>query len=135
MDKDFSNDPFHQAATMAKKRKKRKKNQEAEDSSFMSKKVNLVDSILFPEGYENFMIGVYFLIIPYIDGLLFIFLYIGKGDYTIFLSLSSENSFIITWLIGYEVTAGIILLWIVKLGLGALMKSSHNKKRKPFVIP
>ncbi len=135
MNKDFDGDSLHQATLMAKKRKQRRKNQEAEELGFMSKKVNLVDSILFPEGYENFMIAIYFLIIPYINGLLFIFLYIGKGDYTIFLSLNSNNSFVITWLIGYEVTAAILLLWIAKLGVLSFVGSSGKKSNKKFRIP
>ena len=131
------NDPFHQHEALTKKRKRRKKNQKAADESegFMNKKVNLVDSILFPDGYENLMLGIYFLIIPYINGLLFIFFHIAKGDSTVFLSLNSENAFIITWLIGYEVTAGLLLLWITKLGITSFFQSSGNKNTKAFRIP
>jgi len=135
MHQDFQDDPFLQAALMAKKKRQRKKNKEIEDSSFMSKKVNLVDSILFPDGFENLMITIYFIIIPYINGLLFIFFYIGKGDYTVFLSLSNGNSFMITWLIGYEVTAALLLLWIAKLGVSSFIQSSSEKTVKKFRIP
>ncbi len=135
MHQDFQDDPFLQAALMAKKKRQRKKNKEIEDSSFMNKKVNLVDSILFPDGFENLMMTIYFIIIPYINGLLFIFIYIGKGDYTIFLSLSGGNSFMITWLIGYEVTAALLLLWIAKLGITSFIQSSGDKSVKKFRIP
>ncbi len=132
-----NNDPFHQHEALTQKRKRRKKNQKAADESegFMNRKVNLVDSILFPDGYENLMLGIYFLIIPYINGLLFIFFYIAKGDTTVFLSLNGDNAFVVTWLIGYEVTAAILLLWIVKLGITSFLQSSGKKNTKAFRIP
>ncbi|MEA3455741.1 MAG: hypothetical protein U9R26_04485 [Campylobacterota bacterium] len=99
----------------------------------MNKNVDLVDSILFPEGYENIMLAVYFLTVPYIVGLLFIFFYIGKGDTDIFLSLNDQHSFFITWAIGYEIVAAIILLWIVKLGFSSM--SSAQNKNNGFRIP
>lgn len=130
-----NNDPFHLDNAPLKKRRRKKKNDD-EKVGFMNKNVDLVDSILFPEGYENIMLAVYFAIIPYIVGLLFIFFYIGKGDTTVFLSLNDDNSFLITWAIGYEVTAAIILLWIAKLGLTSFFQmSAHNKKNKKFQIP
>ncbi len=116
--------------------KKRQKSNNKE-KGFLEQDVSLVDSILFPEGYENIMLGLYFLIVPYIAGVLFIFFIIGKGDYTVFLALNDKNSFFLTWAIGYEVMAGLILLWILKLALvyflGNREKSneSSNRMRHP----
>lgn len=125
-------DPFHQNESPSKKIRRKKKDKN-EDTSFMNKNVDLVDSILFPEGYENIMLAVYFLTVPYIVGLLFIFFYIGKGDTDIFLSLNDQHSFFITWAIGYEIVAAIILLWIVKLGFSSM--SSAQNKNNGFRIP
>ncbi len=127
----FDNDPFHQDASSLKKRKRKSKN---EDVGFMNQNVELVDSILFPEGYENIMLAVYFITVPYIVGLLFIFFVIGKGDTTLFLSLNDKHSFLVAWAIGYEVVAGIILLWIAKLGFSSVRAGAHNKSKK-FNIP
>lgn len=134
MENNSNKDPFHLSKSLPKKRGRKKKNDE--NVGFMNQNVNLVDSILFPEGYENLMLAVYFIAVPYIAGLLFIFFYIGKGDTTIFLSLNDENSFLITWAIGYEVVAAIILLWIAKLGLASFFRmNAYNKKNKRFKIP
>ena len=131
-----SSDPFHQNANLSKRNRTRKKKKDNEDVGFMNKKVNLVDSILFPDGYENFMLAIYFVTVPYITGLLFIFFYIGKGDTAVFLSLNDENSFLITWAIGYEVVAAILLLWIAKLGFASFFRASaYNSQSKKFRIP
>ncbi len=136
MEESSNNDPFHQNASIHSKRKRKKKSKDNEEVGFMNRNVDLVDSILFPEGYENIMLAVYFLTLPYIAGLLFIFFYIGKGDTTTFLALNDSNSFLITWAIGYEVVAAIILLWIAKLGLTSFFQmSGHNKHSKQFKIP
>ena len=131
-----NNDPFHSSSTLPKKRRRKKKESNDKDVDFMNQNVDLVDSILFPEGYENIMLAVYFLTIPYLVGLVFIFFYIGKGDYTVFLALSEGNSFLIAWAIGYEITAAIILLWIAKLGLASFFQMSQNSRNsKKFRIP
>jgi len=132
MDYTTGSDPFHLNESRSKKIRRKKKDKN-EDTSFLNKNVDLVDSILFPEGYENIMLAVYFITVPYIAGLLFIFFYIGKGDSDIFLSLNDQNSFFITWAIGYEIVAAIILLWIAKLGFSSL-SSARNKNHK-FRIP
>ena len=106
-----------------------------EDVDFLYQNVDLVDSILFPEGYENIMLAIYFAIVPYIVGVLFIFFYIGKGDTDVFLALNNDNSFFIAWAIGYEVVAAIILLWIAKLGLSSFLKMSQHNRDKKFRIP
>ncbi len=134
MEDSSTNDPFHLGKSPFKKSRRQKKNDDEENVSFLNQDVNLVDSILFPEGYENLMLAVYFLTVPYIAGLLFIFFYIGKGDTTIFLSLNEEHSFLITWAIGYEVVALLILLWIAKLGFSSVRASARGKSSK-FTIP
>ncbi len=130
MASDQNQDSSQQISLPQIKRRKRGNNKE---KGFLEQEISLVDSILFPAGYENIMLGLYFLIVPYIAGVLFIFFVIGKGDYTVFLALNDENSFFLTWAIGYEVTAALILLWILKLALfdfiGGRKKNDEPAKR------
>ncbi len=138
MDNDFRNDTLLQVATLEQRRKERrlkKKKEELKNANFMNQKVDLVNSILFPDGYENIMIAVYFILIPYINGLLFLFLYVANGNYTAFFSFNKENSFMLTWVIGYELTAALILLWITKLGITSMLNSSNKKVKKQFRRP
>jgi hypothetical protein len=130
MASDQNQDSSQQISLPQIKRRKRGNNKE---KGFLEQEISLVDSILFPDGYENIMLGIYFLIVPYIAGVLFIFFVIGKGDYTVFLALNDENSFFLTWAIGYEVAAALILLWILKLALfdfiGGSKKNDGHAKR------
>ncbi|SFV49922.1 hypothetical protein MNB_SV-6-922 [hydrothermal vent metagenome] len=139
MDDDInSNDPFRQQIHTGQKRKRKKKTKKSEldeDTSFMSRDVNIMDTVFFPDGLEHIMLAVYFVSIPYVVGTLFIFFYIGKGDYNIFLSLSDDNSFLITWAIGYEVVAVILLLWIAKMALSATFSMSSSSSQNNFKIP
>ena len=132
----FDDNPLHHDSILTSERKgfreRRKKNKE--DKDFLDQDVDLTSSILFPDGYEYLMLAIYFITIPYLAGLLFIFFYIGKGDTTVLLSLNDDNSFLITWAIGYEVVASIILLWIAKLGISSFMHAG-KKKHKGLVIP
>ena len=139
-DSNNRSDPFHHEesslSSIAKKRMRRKKKQPDEEVAFLDQEVRLDSSIFFPYGYENMMLVIYFVTIPYLVGLIFIFFYIGKGDYTVFLSLDNENSFMVTWAIGYEVVASIILLWIAKLGLSSFFRAGRpGKKNEKFKIP
>jgi len=135
MGNNSANNPFHQDTSVQGRRKRKKKDKDYNDLGFMHQKVDLVDSVLFPKGYENIMLAVYFITVPYITGLLFIFFYIGKGDTTVFLSLNSEHSFLITWAVGYEIVALLILLWIAKLWLASFFRVDEHKKSKKFKIP
>ena len=131
------NDPFNykkpSSAPQSKRETARKKKREKESSSFWDQDVNLNSSAFFPDGFENIMLAIYFIIIPYIVGLIFIFFYIGKGDYEVFLSLDTDNSFMITWAIGYEVTASLFLLWIIKQAIFSIFH--EHKRDTKFKIP
>mgnify|MGYP000208121831 CR=1 FL=1 len=95
--------------------------------SFSQKEVDLTQTpLFFPEGFEKIFLAIYFVTLPYIAGLLFIFLYVSERKFEVFLSLNKNSSFILTWSIGYEVIAGLTLLWIIKMALGFA-----NESRKP----
>lgn len=105
---------------------------------FSQQEVDLTDTPLyFAEGFEQIFLAIYFISLPYIAGLLFLFFYVADGEYEVFLSLNQESSFILTWAIGYEILAGLMLLYIIKSAISfSLKKNNGNKgRRKEFHIP
>jgi hypothetical protein len=96
---------------------------------FSEQDVDLSETpLFFPEGYEKLFIAFYFISLPYIAGLIFQFFYIADAKVELFLSLNEQSSFILTWAIGYEIIAAIILLFILKMAIGFA-----NENRKPGV--
>lgn len=91
--------------------KKGGKNSPLKKSSFASKKVDFSQYLVVPSDYEGIAYTVYFILIPYIVGITFLFFYVARAAYTNF-SLLDLSSFLIIWFIGYEITAGIILFFI-----------------------
>jgi len=73
------------------------------------------------------------MILPYIFGLIFLFFYVGEGKTELFLSIDEDSSFILTWAIGYEILATIILLFILKSAITFSIQNS--KKDKNFRRP
>jgi len=67
--------------------------------------------------------------VPYIVGLIFLYFYVAHGKTNTFLALSESSSYLLTWAIGYEVTAVIALLFIVKNAISFSISNS-NKNRK-----
>jgi len=104
-------------------------------SSFSKQEVHLSDTPLFlPDGYENIFIALYFLSLPYIAGLMFQFFYVCGMKVDIFLALYEQSSSILIWVIGYEILATLILLYIVKLSLSFSknnMKNNTHTFRRP----
>ena len=102
---------------------------------FAEQKVELSDTpLLFPEGFEKLFLAIYFISLPYIAGLLFQFFYISNAKTEIFLSLNEKSSFILTWAIGYEIIAAMILLYIVKMAISFAnegRKHGAQKFRRP----
>lgn len=97
--------------------------------SFAQQDVELSETpLFFPEGFEKIFLAIYIISLPYIMGLLFLFFYIAEADVERFLSINDNSSFFLTWAIGYEIIAGLIMLWIVKMALGFA-----NASRKPGV--
>ena len=96
---------------------------------FSQKEVDFAETpLFFPEGYEKIFLAIYFVTLPYIAGLLFLFFYVAEGAPELFLSLNEESSFMLTWVIGYEIMAALTMLWILKMALGFA-----NESRKPGI--
>jgi len=96
---------------------------------FSQKEVDLAQTpLFFPEGFEKIFLALYFVTLPYIAGLMFLFFYVAEGQIELFLSLYEKQAFILTWSIGYEIIAALILLWVVKMSI-----SFANESRKPGI--
>jgi len=97
------------------------------ESSFAQKRVTFDDSpLFFPEGFEKLFLVIYFITLPYIAGLLFLFFYVADGKKKLFLSVNSDTPFMAIWAIGYEILAVLVLLWIVK---SAIAYSYENRQK------
>ena len=95
-------------------------------NSFTKQEVKLQDTpLFFPEGFENIFLAVYFVSLPYILGLLFLFFYIADGKFNVFASVNKESPFIVTWAIGYEILAVLMILWVVKSAI--TFTKNHTK--------
>jgi len=79
-----------------------------EQHSFAKQEIDVKAYILAPEGYEIFMFIIYFLSIPYLFGLSFLYLFVAHGSFENFLNFKISSFFVI-WAIGYEVVAAIML--------------------------
>lgn len=96
-------------------------------AKFTQQEVDLAKTpLFFPEGFEKIFLATYFISLPYITGILFLFFYVAEGKPKLFSSLNEESSFILTWVIGYEIIASLIMLYIIKMAL-----SFANESRKP----
>lgn len=98
-----------------------------ENNSFIHKKIDLKEaSIFFPKKYEKLYLLVYFILLPYTVGLLFLFIYIGSGDINFFMEIGEEAFFLWTWAIGYEVLASIAIIYIIKLTISSIKKEKRK---------
>ena len=100
--------------------------------SFGSKKIHFSDIVFAPKGYESVFYIVYFLTIPYIVGIVFLFLFIAGATLENFMLLKVD-SFFIVWAIGYEVIATVSLAYITYLYFRYLSEDSKKKKVKKSI--
>jgi hypothetical protein len=80
---------------------------------FFSQEINLSNYIKLSENSINTIVLSAFIILPYITGLLFIFVVIAKANVAIFNEIDI-NEYFVYWSIGYEVLASILILIIIK---------------------
>lgn len=73
-----------------------------EKEAFLNREFDYRDYIFAPEGYEGVMLFLYIMIIPYLIALTFLFLFIAKAHYQLFLEFDLA-SYLIIWAIGYEI--------------------------------
>ena len=99
-----------------KERKKRLKlkKENVKKESYFSKKINLNQILDLPEGLQQIVFFIFFILIPYSFGLLFVF--VTRLD---MVSLQSQkiNECLFFWTIGYEFLATILLIVLIQQSL------------------
>jgi hypothetical protein len=98
-----------------KSRKEKIKKIEAEKKSFLSQKITLSDYIYLPQELENLFLVTLFILVPYTFGLAILFM-IAYNEFHEFLQLNFDM-FMLTWTVGYESIAALLLLFIIKSAL------------------
>lgn len=93
-----------------------------QQEDFLNQEVDYRDYVFAPEGYKGPVMVLYILILPYLVGLGFLFLFIARASYEYFLEFNLTSYFII-WAIGYEVSAVLLLVII----FFAWLNSSNNR--------
>ena len=107
-----NNDPIRVKSNFAASKSFQKRNNKRRtEASFAQKEIDVKAFIIAPEGYETFMFIIYFLTVPYISGLTFLYLFVAQGSFSHFLNFKISSFFVI-WMIGYEVVAAIALTLI-----------------------
>jgi len=97
------------------------------NNKFSQQEVTFDDTpLFFPAGLEKIFLLIYFITLPYLAGLAFLFFYVGNGDISLFSSLNDDASYMLTWIIGYEILAVITLLWILKKAIVFTMENSSS---------
>ncbi len=98
------------------KRKKRiesKRKKEVKESYF-SKKINLNQILDLPEGLQEIIFFIFFLLLPYSFGL--IFALITNLDIQCF-NTNNFNDILFLWTIGYEFLATILIIFLIQQSL------------------
>lgn len=97
------------------------------NTNFSQQEIDLQKTpLFFPEGFEMIFMGIYFAILPYIAGILFLFFYVADSSADLFSSIYEQSFFVLTWSMGYEILATLLLLYVIKMSL-----TFANKNRKP----
>ncbi len=115
---------------------KTKKKSNTSSIKFIEQKVTFDDTpLFFPKGFEKIFLAIYFVLLPYITGFLFLFFYVSSGRTEVFSSLNQESSFILTWIVGYELLAVLILLYIAKSAISFGKQITLRGGKKKFQRP
>lgn len=129
----MSNNGFNNTNVAYAPKEKRLKN---ESDKFTQQQITYEDTpLIFPAGFEKLFLLLYFISLPYIAGLMFLFFYVGEGKVELFLSLNEESSFFLTWAIGYEILAGVTLLLIIKEAISFSISNAKKGAKKNFKRP
>lgn len=104
---------------------------------FLHRDFDYRDYVFAPEGYEGIMLFFYILTIPYLVALAFLFLFVARSSFNLFLELNLTSYFIV-WAIGYEicaVSAMIIIFYAWFNDDGAEDNSSQGGSNKGRISP
>jgi len=109
-----SSDTILESARKLRQEKERRRKAKTRDklAEFMSADIHDSEFGIIPEGYGGITYLTLFIFAPWIAGSLFMFFYVSDGNMETFNGL--ENSPMLTWVIGYEILAALVLLLIFK---------------------
>jgi len=96
-----------------KSRKTKVKRTDVVEKNFFSRSIILSDYIYLPESLEKFLLLNIFVFIPYIFGLLIMFIIMNEEKFQEF-RIFNFDIYMLTWIIGYESIALILLILIIK---------------------
>lgn len=91
----------------------KKRRAENKKKSFAKQEIHLSDLPLAVKGYESIFFTVYAVTIPYLFGLIFLSLVLSTNSSSN--PFSGTDSFLIVWIVGYEVVSVLSLIWITLL--------------------
>ncbi len=94
------------------KQRKRKAKTRDKLAEFMSADVHDSEFGIIPEGYGGISYLTFLIFAPWLAGLAFMFFYVAGGDINTFNGI--KDSSLLTWVIGYEIIAALVLLLIFK---------------------
>ena len=101
----------------------------ANNTDFSRQQSTIPDtSLFFPKGYESIFFGLYLVFLPYIIGLVFLFLYVAEGKLNLFLSIDEKVSSMFTWFIGYEIIAFLLMLYLIKVAFDVLKENQSSEQ-------
>jgi len=116
---------YNQMLRESEMKKNAKRRQDNISTSFSSQEVDFGNYLLAPSGYEGIFYTIYFLTIPYAVGTVFLFFFIADANYSNF-KLLDISSFLVVWLMGYEIVATLLLIAIF---LSFLRHDDKSKKK------
>lgn len=103
------------------------KTRRQKEEDFLNQALDYRDFVFSPEGYEGVVLALYIATIPYLMGLMFLFLFVAEANYEYFLEFNLASYFVI-WAIGYEVCAALILITIFAAWLNHI-KTRYNQEQ------
>ena len=128
-----THDPYLDTAKRSiKNRRYKELSQEKEkpktkkSESFLTQKVNINELLNLPEGTMNLLLFIAFLLIPYIVGVIFIFVVIARASLDTFTEIHT-GEYALYWAIGYEIIAATIILLIIKSAIN-FNRLQNNKE-------
>jgi len=99
-------DLLEESAREYQRENRKIRRQRAEE--YLDQSFDYRDYVVSPEGYEGAVLVFYVSTVPYVAGLLFIYLFISRAQAEYFIGLDLASFFVI-WAIGYEVCAAAVL--------------------------
>ncbi|MDQ7084516.1 MAG: hypothetical protein Q9M36_06120 [Sulfurovum sp.] len=96
--------------------------------AFLFKKINLKEVAFLPS--SDFGLFLTFTFVPYLFGFIFIFFYIFSARMEYFTHVLSHYPFLWIWMIGYEMIAVTIVVWVIKIVLFSFKVTDQEVRKE-----